>query len=79
MDNCNEMTDDFKQKHPDVQQKLRAELVEATSGGTVDLDYDDLTKLPYLDAVCRETLRVFAPVILSGRAYVSCPLRIHPH
>ncbi|KAI0806613.1 cytochrome P450 [Fomes fomentarius] len=55
-------------QHPDAQQKLRAELIEATNGGTTDLGYDDLMKLPYLDAVCRETLRVFAPVLLSGRA-----------
>ena len=44
--------------HPDAQKTLRAELVEATNGGTTDLDYDTLMKLPYLDAVCRETLRL---------------------
>ena len=49
--------------HPAVQQKLREELMEATSGGTVDLDYDALTKLPYLDAVCRETLRLYVVVL----------------
>ncbi|KAI0713830.1 cytochrome P450 [Earliella scabrosa] len=55
--------------YPDAQTKLRAELVEATHGGTIDLDYDTLMKLPYLDAVCRETLRLFAPVTFSsGRA-----------
>ena len=63
-------------EHPDVQQKLRAEVVEATNGGTVDLDYDDLMKLPYLDAVCRETLRLFAPVMLIIRTYVLCSLRL---
>ncbi len=57
-------------QNPDAQQKLRAELLEATNGGKTDLGYDDLMKLPYLDAVCRETLRVFAPVLLTGRAYV---------
>ena len=55
--------------YPDAQMKLRAELVEATHGGTIDLDYDTLMKLPYLDAVCRETLRVFAPVAITGRTY----------
>ncbi|KAH9941830.1 cytochrome P450 [Epithele typhae] len=39
----------------DVQAKLRAEIVEAQGG------------LPYLDAVCRETLRVYAPVTLAPR------------
>lgn len=27
-----------------------------------DLDYDALMGLPFLDAVCRETLRVFPPL-----------------
>ncbi|PIL22485.1 cytochrome P450 [Ganoderma sinense ZZ0214-1] len=53
----------------DVQDKLRAELVEARggTGANVDTPYDELVKLPYLDAVCRETLRAFAPVTISGR------------
>ena len=63
--------------HPDAQKTLRAELVEATNGGTTDLDYDTLMKLPYLDAVCRETLRLFAPVTLSGRACVFCLSVLH--
>ncbi|KAI0747034.1 cytochrome P450 [Daedaleopsis nitida] len=53
--------------HPHVQDKLRAELMEATGGGVTDLHHDDLVKLPYLDAVCRETLRVFAPVGIINR------------
>lgn len=43
-------------ERPDVQDKLRAELLEAN--GTDDIPYDQLTSLPYLDAVCRETLRL---------------------
>ena len=35
--------------YPDAQTKLRAELVGATNDGTIDLDYDTLMKLPYLD------------------------------
>ena len=62
-------------QHPDAQEKLRAELIAAQGGpdgdGDADLSYDALDKLPYLDAVCRETLRVFAPVGLSGRMCVS--------
>ena len=54
-------------QHPDVQEKLRAEVLDAQGGREADLPYDDLVKLPYLDAVCRETLRVYAPVILSAR------------
>lgn len=43
-------------QHPDVQEKLRQELLHARKEG--DLGYDELVQLPYLDAVCRETLRV---------------------
>lgn len=45
--------------HQDVQDKLRAELIEAKkNNGDQELGYDKLVSLPYLDAVCRETLRV---------------------
>ncbi|KAI0628824.1 cytochrome P450 [Trametes polyzona] len=50
--------------HPQVQDKLREELVQARddgSGNLRDLDYDEVMELPYLDAVCRETLRRFPP------------------
>ncbi|KAI0355161.1 cytochrome P450 [Trametes cingulata] len=51
--------------HPEVQEKLREEIVRARDDGTGrlrDLDYDEVMELPYLDAVCRETLRRFPPV-----------------
>ena len=60
-------------ERPDVQRRLRAELAEARGGGCADIPYDDLVKLPYLDAVCRETLRVHAPVPLIRRTYVPPP------
>lgn len=44
-------------RHQDVQDKIRAELVEASPDGT-DIPYDQLVDLPWLDAVCRETLRL---------------------
>jgi len=44
-------------ERPDAQDKLRQEVTEARKGNN-DLDYDDLTSLPYLDAICRETLRL---------------------
>ncbi|TDL22548.1 cytochrome P450 [Rickenella mellea] len=47
-------------KHPEAQEKLRIELKEARVHG--DLPYDDLMALPYLDAICRETLRLYPPV-----------------
>ena len=44
----------------DVQDMLRQEIlqaVEAAGDGDM-LDYDKVMELPYLEAVCRETLRV---------------------
>ncbi|OCH94337.1 cytochrome P450 [Obba rivulosa] len=46
-------------EHQDVQEKLRAELMQARDGK--DISYDDLVHLPFLDAVCRETLRRYPP------------------
>ncbi|XP_006462835.1 hypothetical protein AGABI2DRAFT_144299 [Agaricus bisporus var. bisporus H97] len=47
-------------EHPGVQEKMRDEIREAQKNG--ELSYDQLVSLPYLDAVCRETLRVYPPV-----------------
>ncbi|KAJ3565769.1 hypothetical protein NP233_g7435 [Leucocoprinus birnbaumii] len=49
--------------HPDTQERLREEILEAQTNGR--LNYDQLVTLPFLDAVCRETLRVFPPVNLA--------------
>ncbi|RDX52864.1 cytochrome P450 [Lentinus brumalis] len=58
-------------QHPAEQEKLRAEIREARGSSAsdvgADISYDDLVKLPYLDAVCRETLRLYAPVMLIVR------------
>ena len=43
--------------HQDVQSKLRQEIVDARSRHG-NLGYDEIVALPYLDAVCRETLRL---------------------
>ena len=48
-------------QHPEAQAKLRAEILEARNGEPT-IDYENLVKLPYLDAVCRETLRLYSPV-----------------
>ncbi|XP_006462834.1 hypothetical protein AGABI2DRAFT_179443 [Agaricus bisporus var. bisporus H97] len=47
-------------EHPDVQDRMRDEIREAQKND--ELSYDQLVSLPYLDAVCRETLRVYPPV-----------------
>ena len=46
--------------HQDVQDKLRAEILAARDAD--DIPYDKLVDLPYLDAICRETLRVYVHV-----------------
>ena len=43
--------------HQDVQRKLRQEIVDARRQHK-DLEYNELFALPYLDAVCRETMRL---------------------
>ena len=41
-----------------IQDKLRAELVEAQERLGTDIPHDELVALPYMDAFCRETLRL---------------------
>ena len=43
-----------------IQVKLRTELHAAQDQYGRDIPYDELGALPYLDAVCRETLRLYA-------------------
>ena len=45
-------------ERPEVQDKLRDELVQARETYGEEIPFDDLLALPYLDAVCRETLRL---------------------
>ncbi|KAJ7475738.1 cytochrome P450 [Mycena latifolia] len=53
-------------QHQDVQEKLRQELRSAQKDG-IDPSYDDLVSLEYLDAICRETLRLYPPVSVMTR------------
>ncbi|KAG5733846.1 Cytochrome P450 3A9, partial [Termitomyces sp. T112] len=48
--------------HSEAQERLRAEVTEARKSHDGDIPYDDLVSLPFMDAVCRETLRLHAPV-----------------
>lgn len=41
----------------DIQDKMRAEILAAAPDGE-DIPYETLVALPYLDAVCRESLRL---------------------
>ncbi|KAJ3530088.1 hypothetical protein NM688_g7759 [Phlebia brevispora] len=65
-------------EHPDAQDKLRAELSAESETG--DIPHDRLLELPYLDAICRETLRLYPPAPMALRepsADTTLPL-LHP-
>ncbi|KAM5544699.1 hypothetical protein V8D89_001597 [Ganoderma adspersum] len=57
---------DLLSQHQDVQDKLRAEILQALEadgdGDDAMLDFDRLMDLPYLEAVCRESFRVYPSV-----------------
>ncbi|KAJ3928193.1 MAG: cytochrome P450 [Lentinula lateritia] len=56
-------------QHPETQEKLRQEIIEAKHlKDGHDFSYEDLSTLPYLDAVCRETLRLYTPVTTVTRS-----------
>ena len=57
-------------EHQDIQSQLRKEVTTARQTYN-DLDYDTLQSLPLLDAVCRETLRLYAPVPNTSRVWVT--------
>jgi cytochrome P450 len=57
-------------KHPDVQRRLREEIrtnLPAVSHGTESISAQDIDRLPFLNAVLNETMRVFPPVPLTLR------------
>ncbi|KAG8725049.1 cytochrome P450-dit2, partial [Ceratobasidium sp. 423] len=54
-------------QYPNVQDRLRAEIREAHGLHGEELDYDQLNSLKYLDAVCRESLRLWSPAQLTER------------
>jgi cytochrome P450 len=45
-------------EHPEEQETLRKEIINARKSGG-DLSHDELLALPYLDAICKETLRLW--------------------
>jgi cytochrome P450/NADPH-cytochrome P450 reductase len=54
--------------HPDVEEKLIAEIDEITGGDAdYELAYDDLMRLPYMTQVIKETLRIYPPMPITLR------------
>ncbi|KAF9533505.1 cytochrome P450 [Crepidotus variabilis] len=53
-------------EHQDVQKNIREEVWTAFEGKE-QLSYDELNDLAYLDALCRETLRLYPPVPVIAR------------
>lgn len=54
-------------KHPEIQEKLRQEIIGAVKDNGNKMDYDLVSTLPYLDAVISETLRLYSPGVRSER------------
>lgn len=57
-------------KHPEIQSRLRKEVRSSLPdprSPTSSISSDDLDSLPYLNAVCNETLRLYSPVPVTVR------------
>jgi cytochrome P450 len=49
-------------KHPEIQQRLFEEIKDSVDSSSA-VDYDTAMKLPYLDAIFHEVLRLYPPVV----------------
>ncbi|KAI0631049.1 cytochrome P450 [Trametes polyzona] len=54
-------------QHSEVQAKLRREIQEARATHGAHMSFDQIHALPFLDAVCRETLRLYPPAAQAFR------------
>jgi cytochrome P450 len=64
---------------PPAQQRLRQELLEARPAPDAPLELSDLLKLPYLQAVCNETLRIYPVGMITFPRRLEEPLTIGGH
>lgn len=53
--------------YKDIQQKVFDEIEEVFGDESVEVDYDNIGKLKYLDMVIKENLRLFSPIPISMR------------
>lgn len=53
--------------HQDVQQKVYEEICEVYPDESIEVDYDNVGALKYLEMVVKETLRLFSPIPISSR------------
>lgn len=53
--------------HPDAQERVHAEISAMAHDPMTDFTYDDITVLPTIEAVLKETLRLFPVVPIIGR------------
>ncbi|KAI3621701.1 hypothetical protein WG66_008812 [Moniliophthora roreri] len=62
---------DILSTRQDVQDKLRQEILEARERNNgEEFDYETLANLPYLNAVCKEVIRLYPPAHRIIRTYV---------
>jgi len=64
---------------PEVQQRLRQELQEARSAPEAPVDVTTLLRLPYLQAVCNETLRIYPVGMITFPRRLEEPLTLGGH
>ncbi|CAH1763143.1 4023_t:CDS:2 [Entrophospora sp. SA101] len=55
-------------KHPEVQDHLRQELLEASSDPDLETSFDKMNSLEYLNCVFKETMRIIPPVPAIARS-----------
>lgn len=53
--------------HPEIQERLRTEIIEAKEQCNGSIDYETLMSLTLLDAFIKETLRMYPPVPMVDR------------
>jgi cytochrome P450 len=64
---------------PEVQQRLRQELLEARTSPDAHPELSTLLKLPYLQAVCNETLRIHPVGMITFPRRLEAPLTLAGH